>query len=871
MLDRISIKTLLEKINPNLVVITPNQRLSATLNKLYHAFQVNKGMSAWQTPSIMPVQSWIKNLWDTHAFQTNDTQAIVLNNRQITYLFESIIAKNQQENTLLQLQETAKTAKSAYDLVERWHISLDHPDFNSTEDYHTFSNWANTFKQRCETNHWITPASLPTMIRQRIESNHLSLPSAIYLVGFSEHDPDIAKLFQACKSANTQIESIDLCLDRSNPESIALANFESEIMAIAAWARACHEKDKSARIGCVIPTLEQSRDRVWQLFSEAFASEDSFTTSPDAMPFNISAGKRLSQYPLISTALKLLQLTSTVSLESLLPLLHSPHLGESEVEFFGRARLDATLREDNTDSLSIIDHPLIMELSPHLSTRLKRFIEYRDTLSSHHTYSAWATHFSQLLQIAGWPGERDITSDEYQIIHHWVSLLHELTTLDIVASPAGYEHALKQVIQLANETTFQAKTPEAPIQILGLLEAASIPFDHLWVSGMSDLTWPPQPSPNPFIPKTLQREHHMPHATAERELLYCQTLTKQFIGSADHPIFSYARQIDNIEASISPLLRTLPSSPTKEIHTMPFSSATTKVFLSKSLEYLQDNTAPALPTDEIVRGGTQIIKYQAMCPFKAFAEIRLNAQALSHSYLGISAADRGSLLHHCLQLVWEEIKHHQTLITLDENQLTSIIDSSIAKSMTRISHSSPTLIRLETQRLRQLLTDWLAIEKERPDFTVIAHEKQSTITVNNLSFTVRVDRIDDIGFGKKMVIDYKTGRYLSLTDAIDERPTEPQLGLYALLDADHTVGVSFAKLLPGNSKFSGISGTETHIKGISHVEDWSQQLTQWKISFDSLSKEFSEGCATVNPKNGQTTCQFCRLQPLCRVHEEVTV
>ncbi len=72
--------------------------------------------------------------------------------------------------------------------------------------------------------------------------------------------------------------------------------------------------------------------------------------------------------------------------------------------------------------------------------------------------------------------------------------------------------------QEAATKPFQAQSPAANVQILGILEAGGLLFDALWISGLDDSNWPAQPKPNPFIPKRLQRELKMPHASAEREL-----------------------------------------------------------------------------------------------------------------------------------------------------------------------------------------------------------------------------------------------------------------------------------------------------------------------------------------------------------------
>ena len=75
----------------------------------------------------------------------------------------------------------------------------------------------------------------------------------------------------------------------------------------------------------------------------------------------------------------------------------------------------------------------------------------------------------------------------------------------LIRSPfiAGGESELQQRARLgrmAAETLFQPETPEVPVQVLGLIEAAGMTFDHLWVMGLSDEAWPTPVHLNPFIP-----------------------------------------------------------------------------------------------------------------------------------------------------------------------------------------------------------------------------------------------------------------------------------------------------------------------------------------------------------------------------------
>src|SRR5690606_21922075 len=83
------------------------------------------------------------------------------------------------------------------------------------------------------------------------------------------------------------------------------------------------------------------------------------------------------------------------------------------------------------------------------------------------TYNRWASIFSNSLHEIGWPGERSLNSEEYQIIDKWFELLGELAKLDHIATPVSYKAALSTLQMLATKQLFQAKSPQSNIQIMG--------------------------------------------------------------------------------------------------------------------------------------------------------------------------------------------------------------------------------------------------------------------------------------------------------------------------------------------------------------------------------------------------------------------
>jgi 1,6-anhydro-N-acetylmuramate kinase len=96
-----------------------------------------------------------------------------------------------------------------------------------------------------------------------------------------------------------------------------------------------------------------------------------------------------------------------------------------------------------------------------------------------------------------------------------------------------FAQAVSLLNDLAGEAIFQPETAEMPIQILEALQAAGSRFDALWAMGMTDTVWPAPAKPNPIIPRILQREFDLPHATPERELRFARDVTDRLLRSAN--------------------------------------------------------------------------------------------------------------------------------------------------------------------------------------------------------------------------------------------------------------------------------------------------------------------------------------------------
>jgi RecB family exonuclease len=291
------------------------------------------------------------------------------------------------------------------------------------------------------------------------------------------------------------------------------------------------------------------------------------------------------------------------------------------------------------------------------------------------------------------------------------------------------------------------------------------------------------------------------------------------------------------------------------------------------LESQDDWQAPMLRQPETVRGGASIIKSQSLCPFKAFAEYRLNARGDDEASIGYDALERGNCAHKALQLIWQELGTQQALKALSPEELKLLVKKHIEQAVKEDTASGPirALTSLaERDRLANVVLQWLGIDKDRSTpFSVELLEDEREVELAGLKLKLRMDRVDRLSNGSLVLIDYKSGLQ-SVKKLEGDRPQEPQLLVYAAAMGE-TMGESVDGLYFGELKNRKVRpvghGARKHFpkqRGTQeHANDWDQFLESSKDTVLRLATEFQQGVAAVDPING--ACGYCRIKPICRV------
>ena len=876
---------ILVKLSQGMTVITGNQRLAHVFRQQFDQAAILKDAKVWPTPDILPWHGWLQRFWEESLISGEVPEAgQLLAPQQERALWQELLSSD------LPFQPMGKTAvqvQKAWQLLWEWHLPQNESIFQYNEDSRLFWKWQLLFQRTCQQKGWLSASCLPDKLQQYFEQGILLPPDELVLIGFDELNPQQLALLEIFNRSGCHVQWLQLNPKISEIAQLACTDRRQEARLMARWVRQRLEDNPAAQIGIVAPDLSDMREIIVHALDDILIPSTFHPGYPQQeRPYNISLGKPLATFPLVTTALKLLDLLKpAISLSDISQLLLSPFIGGWAQESSARALLDVQLRETGEPSISIgtlayyASHTSHSYACPVLAKKLETLAGWLSTCSRREHPEQWVRHFDHLLRTMGWLEGYSLSSEEYQTLEAWRTLLAELATLDWVRGEISLSDALSQLWQMARERIFQPQTGVAPVQVLGPLEAHSLQFDYLWMMGLHDGIWPASPQPNPFIPLPLQRNHALPHSSEQRELLVTRLFMQRIVTSADQVVLSYPQRNGDEELRASPLIKGYPAVAVSALSASKMTSWREMIHNHLQLSELLHDPAPVLE-QTATKGGSYIFKLQAACPFRAFAELRLGARPLGQIQFGLSAMTRGNVLHRIMEKVWEKLDSHEQLITLPDNALNELVLDQVHEVIHMTAHHYPQTFsqrfrEMEIKRLHRQIMAWLALEKERLPFRVIAREKKYELTVGALSIQLKIDRIDEIESGRQLIIDYKTGR-AKASQWLGNPPDEPQLPLYSLVFPDDLAGIAFAQIRAGRMAFSGITIEEGLLPEVKSYEkfsqnreigDWSQLLNHWREALERLSDSFCRGEAAVNPKRYPATCTYCALQPLCRITE----
>lgn len=851
----------------------------------------------WRTRQALTTGQWLGSLADEALLTGVAELPLALDAFAERLLWEKVIAGSLTEAApLFDVQGMAASAAEAQALCRIWQLKPGGSQLS--DEAKLFVGWQAEFEKRCRSGGWIDTAGLHRHLIGLIEAGHFALPTTVCFAGFDRYTPLERNLMAALAARGVEFENwAKNAGDRSICGVRPCEDVDAECSAVVAWAQASLAANPACRLGIVAPDLAGVRDRLEFLLDDALHPG---LIRPDAAEvprcFNFSLGRALADLPLIRVALDLLALGSgraKVEQSRLSALLLAGGWSAADAEADGRARLDAALRRDLPYFTTL---PALLRLAARLAesapplcpqtvAALDAFVTAASLASRKLLPGQWAGVFRSCLKAAAWPGDRPLSSHEFQSHRAFGEVLDGLGRLDVLLGPLAFADAVRRLSQLCRQRLFQPETRGRPaIQVLGVLESAGLEFDALWVMGMNDDLWPPPPRPSPLLPAELQRSAGSAHASAEVELDFAQRVHVRLRQSAPTVIFSWAQADGNRVRRPSPLIAGMP--PAAEMPTGVATLARTLAAAAPTaLDLLDDALAPPVAEGEKVSGGSWLLRAQAICPAWAYYQFRLGGEAMEEAVEGLDPAARGTLVHEALEAFWTAVTSSEALAALSDAARREAIAEAVAKALQTFEldrrTSLPARFReLEAARLARLLDLWLLVEARRGQaFEVIACEQPAEVEIEGIKVRMVVDRIDQLADGRQVIIDYKTGAAIDTKNWADQRITEPQLPIYAALVNDEVAAVVFAKVLLDKPGFAGVADEKDILPGVQGIgddkqkifdpaefPDWIAVITHWRERLHAVASEVRQGRAGVVFAD-EKGLQYCEVLPLLRLPE----
>lgn len=856
-------------------IVTPGKRLARAITESW-VRHCESSSPVVATPSVTTVDSWLEQAWSRAVEAGRLPPSRLLTPQQDLAVWQQLIRSDLEERmgfSLTHPRAAAQRAQGAWNklmmhdgagLNDLWSA------FQYDDDCQMFSEWARQYSARLE--------QMGVVSRYGAYQQLLSLPVTDRPTVGLFTVPNLPPL---TRKALDHLASVTLIEPgRSNHADLPVQSFvtrDDELFAAAQWARASSVAS-GQRVGIVLLNMANDRDRLEYFLRQEF---DCLDARYNDLPVNFTTGMPLADTPLFRDALAALEWeVQPLNRPHWLSLTRSPYLA-----FKDDSEMIPTLIQSQFMSGS---HEISLENTLHVATRLNpesritgilRAIRSSRAQKGVKNLDDWTEVIRERLALWGWPGRPGLDSIEYQQFQRLDASLDALASLAGVLPHQSYDSALGLWRDCLAATVFQPKTPHDSIQVLGPLEAVGGRFDALWICGAQRGVLPARPRVEPFLPAALQKSLGMVDIDESALTEEASTLLQVWFAGSHEVIVSFHITEQGLPQHASTLLRGKVS----EGNTAWFPPAR----WTASLQVEPAPEDPPLPLEAAeTAGGTSLIRDQAACPFRAFARHRLNLPSLQPTVIGISASERGAFLHEALFRLWRQIESSDALASLSAAEEENLIEKAVSGAMQQTEIACETrgyslrervgsaCWQLEQRLCVTLLGQWLGYERERSgSFRVAEMEQNRTLQVEGLSLTLRPDRIDEFEDGRRAVIDYKT-RAPSRTRWLGERPQEPQLPLYSLLDPK-IQGIAFAELSAsdpvqfialgedlGLTKGDGKS-LEQQTRSIAAT--WPELVAQWEASLRQLAREFMVGEATVSPQPG--ACEYCDLASLCRIND----
>jgi probable DNA repair protein len=862
---------LLDHLNRGGTLIVPTRQRAAALRLAHSAAQLAAGHRAWNSPDVLPWSGWLERALDMAAARETRAPRRLSASEEWLCWREAVQAAGA-ESAVLFADALVDSVRQAVTLLDDYALPLRE---SASAESALLLGARRAFRERCAergalgTSSWQDAASLIAPV------------SATRLVGFTSLGPARRRWLT---QLGVRIEDSAIAPPVGVPLH-ACTDPDGEAEAAAEWCAGLLKLDPRARVLLVVPRLAE-HTHCWLRALSARLDYRSILDpdNPGDATFALEGGAPLRSHPLLASALDLIALsTGKGDFDTLSALLRSPYL--SALDPHARLRTDLWLREHNAD---VSDPALLRGLIPALggaaATATGAVVLQLLAALAHGapergrpaSPAEWAAAFAQRLAACGWPGE-GLSSAEQQARQRFDELLNEFAAFAAQPRALTAAQACELLEQMAARSAFEPASDDIAVTLTASLDDPIVRYDGLWIAGLTADAWPQPARPDALIPMALQLAAGVPAARAAGQRQLALAALARWSRAARSCQWSWSRSEGDLGCSPSPLLTQCAAVvPPDTQRTAPFVLEAALAARGPLLCAWSDASAPGWDAQHPLPGGTRLLELQSRCPFRSFAELRLCARPLPQPLPGIDARRRGQILHRALQLFWETLRDSDALQQRGEDGARLLAQRCVAQALRETQDALPGLLppRLlaaegtRAQQLLALLRDW---ERAREPFSIEALEWTQVLETGAAPLRVRLDRVDRLADGTRIVIDYKSGAAEAFEPAA-VRPMQPQLPAYALASGPATRAVVALQLAPDGLRLRGVSDGPDRLAGLrgpaTGQPGWEELQRHWAQQLRALVREFLDGEARVAPQPG--ACEHCHLEVFCRIEHPRT-
>lgn len=870
---------LLDSLRAGHTVLAPNAELARALFEAVERSHRDEGSSCWPTPRIQDFASWLRAQHARRQLPELSTDAAHgqgagalrgLNEVEEQELWRRVVLESDFAADFLEPAGAAAAARRARRIMVEYGIPVAALAAHPSDEANALAAWIARFEARCR--------ALACISGDSLLASFAGSPEPIAWIETPEWTPTARRWLQ--RHAGTQlmpfrrVAAAACCI-------LHAASPDLELAAMAEWAMRHLQADAGFRAWLCVPDLAARRAEVSDAFDAALAPQRyGLPVANGRAAYAMAGGTALAELSPVRAALEFLTLAvGPVPFARFSALLRAPDYQATATDAARAAALDLALRRVAPSELPLtgwlaLANLQARELSPapvaaldHLNLALRLLTELRDQQLP----SRWVRLWAQAFEAGPWVHRRRWSSDEFQAAERLRELWSTLAAADQVLGSQSRQAAVRLLLTAARDTPFQAQTGIPPIWISGTVMDPWLGYDALWIAGVAEERWPPPAAPVSLLPIALQRRFDVPAASPDMQLAAARELQTRWLVRAASVAFSFAASSAARSAVASPLLppdSAPPGNDDLRAASQPHWRRARRSL--PNLERLIDERGPGFAAPERTRG-VDSLRAQSLCAFRGFATTRLRSEELRMPIPGFSPAERGELVHATLQTVWENLQSSAALATIEPAALTALVDGAAATAIAavcRVRDPGRRWRLREQTRLRTLIEQWLDVERRRLPFAIERLESAPVVAhFAGLEFNCRVDRVDRLDDGARIVIDYKTS--LLNADWRGERPLNPQLPVYALLNPENLVAVAYGQVNISDCRFVAESerpalfAPKSKVTPLENCRDFTELLQVWAQRVERLAQNLRDGHAEVSPL--PQACSTCHLQGLCRI------